>query len=340
MIIAASDYGPFAPVVGYAATIIAAGTALAVTWRGALEKWKPPEEDLPNAAQKLVLLICGVQMVIVWMLAAPDTSSRLLMAAGVSAIVCFVVFLSYSAMIGKYTFIKRIAVSAAETREVRLLGGRKLLPGASAIMKKKGIGSVQELLEGAAYDVDKLWSRDDRAWVKTPLIALFVLILVSGTLALTAAGFATQVILTGKSAASVIHTKDAPGLKDSTNGPNKTGASPIPSLVAPAQAPAAPEMLLAIVEVHRGPLPGEGWRASKDFSISCPPGTKRLRWVVVETNCQKATFSVAKDVAGWDPTELENLRSGHISAPFSQNGLYVGGVSGAPADFTLVVHGE
>src|SRR5256885_121972 len=98
-------------------------------------------------------------MVIIWMLATPNTSLRLLLVAAIATGVCFAVFLSYSAMIGKYTFIKKIALSGTGTREVRLLGGRNLLPEAAAIMKKKKIGSLQELLEGAAYDVDKLWSR-------------------------------------------------------------------------------------------------------------------------------------------------------------------------------------
>jgi hypothetical protein len=66
------------------------------------------------------------------------------------------------------------------------------------------------LLEGAAYKADLLWSREARQWVKQRVLLFFILTLVLGTSALTGARFATQVLLTKKSASSVIHATDAP----------------------------------------------------------------------------------------------------------------------------------
>lgn len=54
MVSSASDYGPFAPVVGYAGTIMAAGATLFLMWGGKMEKWRPPDDDLPGTAQTLV----------------------------------------------------------------------------------------------------------------------------------------------------------------------------------------------------------------------------------------------------------------------------------------------
>src|SRR5712692_2251918 len=71
MLASTSDYGPFAPAVGYAGAIMAAGAALFLMWGGRMQKWRPPDEDLPGTAQALVLLLCGVGMVLQWYCAVP-----------------------------------------------------------------------------------------------------------------------------------------------------------------------------------------------------------------------------------------------------------------------------
>ncbi len=212
MVILATDYGPFAPVVGYAGAIMAAGGALLFLWGGKLEKWRPPEEDLPGAAQAVVLLLCGVGMVLQWYLATPDAIRWFLASVAVLAVICVICFLKYNGLLLTYIYIKRIAASAKSTKNVRILGGKELLPEAEEKRKKLGI-DVQTLLEGAAYNVDLLWSREARQWVKQRVLIFFILTLVLGTSALTGASFATQVLLTKKAAATVIRTKDAPALK-------------------------------------------------------------------------------------------------------------------------------
>ena len=212
MVILARDYGPFAPVVGYAGAIMAAGGALLLMWSGKLEKWRPPEEDLPGAAQAVVLLLCGVGMVLQWYLANPDSIRWFLGLVAALAIICVICFLRYNGLLLTYVYIKRIAASARSTKDVRILGGRMLLPEAEEKRKKLGI-DVQTLLAGAAYNVDLLWSREARQWVKQRVLIFFILTLVLGTAALTGAGFATQVLVTKKAAASAIRTQDAPALK-------------------------------------------------------------------------------------------------------------------------------
>jgi hypothetical protein len=208
----ASDYGPFAPVVGYAGAIMAAGAALFLLWGGKMQKWRPPDEDLPGTAQAVVLLLCGVGMVLQWYFAVPDAIAWFLGSVAVLAVGSVVSFLRYSGLLGMYIYIKRVATDGTSTRDVRILGGRSLLPEAEKKRQKHGV-DIQTLLEGAVYNPDRLWSRESRHWVKQRVLLLFILTLVLGTSALTGASFATQVLLTKTAAASVIRSTDAPGLK-------------------------------------------------------------------------------------------------------------------------------
>jgi hypothetical protein len=211
MLIAASNYGPFAPVVGYAGAIMAAGAMLFLLWGGKMRKWRPPDEDLPGTPQKLVVLLCGVGMVLQWYMAAPGTIIWFLGGVALVAVACVVCFLRYNALLGIHIYIRKVATGPASTSDVRILGGRELLPEAEKKRKKLGI-DIQALLEGAAYNPDLLWSRESRQWVKQRVVLFFVLTLVLGTSALTGASFATQVLLTEKAAASVIRAAESPGL--------------------------------------------------------------------------------------------------------------------------------
>lgn len=212
MFASASEYGPFAPVVGYAGAIMAAGAALFFMWGGRMQKWRPPDEDLPGTAQALVLLLCGVGMVLQWYFAVPDTIAWFLGLVAILAVTCVLCFLRYSSLLGTHVYTKKVATSGKSTRDVRILGGRDLLPEAEAKRRKLGV-DIQSLLEGAAYNVDLLWSRESRQWVKQRVLLFFILTLVLGTSALTGASFATQVLLTKKAAASVIRTTEAPALR-------------------------------------------------------------------------------------------------------------------------------
>ena len=206
-----SEYGPFAPVVGYAGAIMAAGAALFLMWGGKMQKWRPPDEDLPGTAQALVLLLCSVCMVLLWYFAIPGAIAWFLTAVFLFAVACVACFLRYNALLGTHIYIKKVATSQQSTRDVRILGGCELLPEAEEKRKKEKI-DIQTLLEGAAYNPDFLWSREERQWVKQRVLLFFILTLVFGTSALTGASFATQVLLTEKAAASVIDTTKAPGL--------------------------------------------------------------------------------------------------------------------------------
>ena len=203
--------GPLEPAVGYGGAIMAAGSALYFMWGGKMQKWRPPEEDLPGTAQTIVLS-CGVGMVVQWYFAVPASIAWFLGSVAVLAIACVICFLKYNGLLGTYIYTKKIAASSNSIKNVRILGGTELLPEAEKKRKSLGI-DIQTLFEGAAYNTDLLWSRKARQWVKQRVLIFFILTLVLGTSALTGASFTTQVLLTKRAAASVIRTQDAPALK-------------------------------------------------------------------------------------------------------------------------------
>jgi hypothetical protein len=222
MLGSASDYGPFAGVVGYAGAIMAAGGALFTLWGGKMRKWRPPDEDLPGTAQTLVLLLCGVGMVLQWFLSRPDYIEWFLAAVGILSLACVLCFLHYNNLLGTHIYIKRIATDSRSTRDVRILGGRELLPDAAKKLKKPGV-DIQTLFEGAAYNCDLLWSREARQWVKQRVLLFFILTLVFGTSALTGAGFATQTLVKKNATAGVTGNPEDPSLKTQLTGPNSKG---------------------------------------------------------------------------------------------------------------------
>ena len=205
------DYGPFGPAVGYGGAILAAGGAFFVMWGGRMKKWRPPDEDLKGTAQNLVVLLCGVFMVAEWYFAAPPLAAYMVWAIVLISIGCVLCFLRYSSLIGTYVYVRKVAGNDQVLREERILGGRRLLPNAEKARNDHSV-DIQTLFAGAAYNPDLLWDRADRQWVKTRVLLFFILTLVLGTSALTIASFTTQVVLTKRNPASVLHRDEAPGL--------------------------------------------------------------------------------------------------------------------------------
>jgi hypothetical protein len=199
---------------------VATGGALFLLWGGKMEKWRPPDEDLPGTAQAVALLLCGVGMVLQWYFAVPATIGWFVGVVAILAAACVVCFLKYTGLLGTHIFIKPVATGPSSTRDIRILGGNKLLPEAEEKRRRLRV-SVQDLLAGAAYNPDLLWSREARKWVKERVLLFFILTLFLGTSALTGASFVTQVLLTKKAAASVIRTDEAPGLQGETNRPTR-----------------------------------------------------------------------------------------------------------------------
>jgi hypothetical protein len=216
MLASTPDYGPFAPVVGYAGAIMATGAAIFTLWGGKSKTWRPPDKDLPGTAQKFVLLLCGVFMVVEWYFAGPTDATWMIVGFVTAAVLAFVFYLMYSSLIGSYGYKKPVLKDDNRYEETLVLGGRDLRPEAEEKRRQLGI-DTQALLEGAAFNVDLLWDRPSLQWVRTRALVYFVMMLVLGTSALTTASFSVQVILTKRAASSVIHREEAPGLAKEPN---------------------------------------------------------------------------------------------------------------------------
>jgi hypothetical protein len=228
------DPGPFAPMIGYVTAILAAIFLVSILWRGRLAVWNSPEEELPRTAPKIVSVITGVAMVILWLWAAPDVIWGLGFISIFLAILLILSYLTYSYLVGVLSYKIEVPIGQNKTRNHRIVGGFWLESNAKERLENEQI-TIQELLQGAAYNPDRLWSRTSRSLAKTTLLLLYLAIMFSGTLAISGVGFLVQVGLTGKPAASIIYTKDAPGIKPEqspkTSQPN---ISPTPKSVTPA----------------------------------------------------------------------------------------------------------
>ncbi len=205
-----SKFGPFAPMVGYSGAVMASGGALFVLWAGRMKTWRPPSEALPGAAGNLVLLLCGIFMVVEYYFAEPSHVKSLVAATGLTALCAVIFFLRYSSLISTWGYTKPLPDRHGGVQETVVLGGRFLRPDVQQKLRD-GVDE-QALLEGAAYNVNLLWDRANLQWVRTRVLFFFISTMVLGTSALTLAGFTTQVILTNRSASSVIHANEAPGL--------------------------------------------------------------------------------------------------------------------------------
>src|SRR5262249_14920204 len=147
-----TDYGPFAPVVGYAGAIMSAGTAIFILWAGRIKKWRPPDKDMPGAARSFVLLLCGVFMVVAFYFANPSNAASMIAAVVLLAILAVVCYLRYDSLVGTYGYKRPEPSMKDPSAETLILGGKTLMPSAQKKLNDLGI-SVQDLLAGALYKV-------------------------------------------------------------------------------------------------------------------------------------------------------------------------------------------
>jgi hypothetical protein len=220
MNLAELDPGPFAPVVGYAGAILAAAFLLQRVWAVRVADWQSPDENLPGTAARVVALLSGMGMVALWLYAAPNVLWQTVTLGIACAVLLCVAYILYYFLNGTLIYTVERADGESASKKKKIVGGLWLTGTAKEAKRKHHVTTTQDLLQGAAYDPDKLWSRTSRGMAKVFLLVLFLTVMVSGTLAITSAGFATQVHLTGKSAASIIKRAESPGLKTEPEEPH------------------------------------------------------------------------------------------------------------------------
>jgi len=155
-------------------------------------------------------------MVFIWLNTNPANLSDKINLAIILVIIAVVAFISYYAMLRILTYDKVIAVGAKKTEVTKIVGGLWLRKTAKEIMNEKKVRTIQELLKGAAYDADELWSRGSQELAKSVIVIFYLAIVTCGTIGLTTSGFVVQVKLTNKPASAVIDKSGSPGLDHST----------------------------------------------------------------------------------------------------------------------------
>ena len=179
--LAAQNYGVLKDVVATAGSIMAAGSAIRFSWKGRAD-WEPSEQDIPSGAQKIGALIAAVLIALVWVRWRDGKHTGSLEEAALILLGLTVAFLiAYGYLVGVQTY--KVAQINGKTRNV--IGGFWLTNEAKQSKARHNV-PIQQLLEGAAYNVDRLWSPASRQLAKTTFVVGYLGLTVCGTVALAA----------------------------------------------------------------------------------------------------------------------------------------------------------
>jgi hypothetical protein len=183
---AQDNYGPLTNLVGTVGSIVASGAAIGLAWRGRT-KWEPSEEDISKGPQKVAGLVAAVMIVLVWALLNRSAQIGLLVRFAIGlTLLCVLSLLVYGFFVATQTYYVVLAPKLNETVKANIIGGLWLTDQAKKSKSKNKV-TTQVLLAGAAYDPDALWSRASRGLAKMLFVLCYLVLTVSGTLALTCA---------------------------------------------------------------------------------------------------------------------------------------------------------
>ena len=173
------DFGPLTGLVGTVGSIFAAGVAIALTWRGRA-RWEPSETDIAKGPERVGGLVTAVLIVILFVVTRPPGSGGMLPALAIFLlVVCVGSLLAYSYITGTNTY--------DDVKNGRkIIGGFKLTPRAKREMRA-GKLTEQRFLSVVDSDPDEVWPRSSRSLAKLVFVALYLLLVVSGTVAIAAA---------------------------------------------------------------------------------------------------------------------------------------------------------
>jgi hypothetical protein len=195
MMLAASEYGVFGPLVAVVTAIMAAGGAIILLWAGPLEKWRPADADLPGLAKRIIFVACSVVMVLLTLEATPQNLNEMKKAAWWLVGICVVLGIFYSTL--RYALYHTKVNPNGKGRKP-VLGGLWMKATAKASMKKNGVTEINDLLDGSPGP-QAIWSGLSRFLARFLILSLFIVFVVSATTALMSAGIITVIKTTGKS---------------------------------------------------------------------------------------------------------------------------------------------
>ncbi|SRR5579884_152392 len=184
-------YGALWPLVRTAGCLMAAVGAIALAWRGRTD-WEPSEQDIPQGPDKVAALVTAVLIAIIYVTMSNSTfRRRLIRLALLFASGCVVALLVYGFLVGTQTYDRKVVIPPNQIASEKIIGGFWLTSEAIESQEKYH-KTTQELLAGAGYDPDIIWSRPSRSLAKLCFTVSYICLTVCGSLALASA----SVILT------------------------------------------------------------------------------------------------------------------------------------------------
>jgi hypothetical protein len=194
MILLAADYGVFAPLVASTSAIMAAGGAIILLWAGGLEKWRPPDADLPGMAKRIIFLACSVVMVLLAMDATPQNFERMKVIAEWLLGICVILGVVYSPL--RHGLYHSKLDPDGKGRSP-ILGGLWMRASAKTSMKQNNITEINDLLDGSPGP-QAIWSGFSRFLAQVLILGMFIIFVVSATASLMEAGLIVCVKTTGE----------------------------------------------------------------------------------------------------------------------------------------------
>jgi hypothetical protein len=193
-----SGYGALNGIVAAAGTVMAAGSAITLAFKGRA-RWEPIEEDVPRAPAKIAGLTTAVCVVLIYGAARqnPDVAWLGPLCLG-CLLATFVGTCLYIWLVQVNTFTSQRATGRQRVASQKVVGGLWLKREAKAILNRPDAPkSVQMLFAGSAYDKDLLWSRPSQAAAKILFLISFLSLQVFGSLSLAAAAIFMEVVVGG-----------------------------------------------------------------------------------------------------------------------------------------------
>lgn len=187
MLVAAAETGSLAPLVEAAGWLMSASIAIGLTWRRRA-KWEPIEEDVGQGPARVGGLVCAVGLALLWtQLGDQENRDTVLTIAIVCAATCVVALLGYGYLIATHVYERLVSTQSNTHHTEKIIGGFWLSPAAVETKSARRELTIQNVLTGAAYDPDLVWSRASRALAKAVFVLAYIVLTASGTLALSAA---------------------------------------------------------------------------------------------------------------------------------------------------------
>jgi tetratricopeptide (TPR) repeat protein len=187
-----NDYGPLNHLVSTAGWLLATAGALILGFKRRA-RWEPSEEDVSRGPQRVGSLLVVVAIAMLWTQARtldylPQLNRLTLALLGITILSLLI----YGILIGTLTY-EKVDSPGGTLRKQKIIGGFWLTKGAKLQLRKKASArspvflTKQQLLKGAAYDPDLVWSPFSRSLAKAVFVIFYLGLTAFGTITLLCA---------------------------------------------------------------------------------------------------------------------------------------------------------